>query len=490
VSETAARPRLRRAALVAAIAVLAVLVVAAGAVLRGPTGAAALVGAIVVAYLLAALDIAVIFSLAVACSIFSGYSSLLHLPIGPDRMLFALGVVLLCWQYLLDAREPGGRRLPVSRFTATHWLALLAACYAIVSALAVQTLTQRSSFFGLLDRFGLVPFAMFFLAPLIFRTHRQRMILVTTLVCVGAYLAFTAAAEFTHLNALVFPRYILNPDLGIHYGRSRGPFLEAVANGLALQECGVAAALAVVLWRRRLARVIAAGVALACAAGILFTLTRAVWIGAAASTILVMATAPQLRRLLIPAVVLGVLSIGIAFAAVPSLKDRADARAQSQGPVWDRYNTDAAALRMIQEKPAFGWGWDSFVTEGTAHLRQARTYPLTGAGLNVHNVFLSHATELGLVGFALWFGAFAGAIGGALFGPVESALRPFRIALVAIASCWVIVANFGPLGYAFPTLLLWTLAGIIRGPSMLIAPRPALRAAPAEAEPPRAAVAA
>jgi putative inorganic carbon (HCO3(-)) transporter len=486
VTSVATRPWLR----LAAAGVLVVLVLAAAFAVRGATGAGVVVVGGALAYLLAAVDVAVVFSLAVACSIFSGYSGLLHFPVGPDRLLFALGVVLLAWRYLRDAAEPGGRRLPVSRFTATHWLALFAACYAVISALAAGTLSDRSSFFGLLDRFGLVPFAMFFLAPLVFRTHQQRRILVTTLVCVGAYLSFTAAAEFTHLNALVFPRYILDPSLGIHYGRSRGPFLEAVANGLALQECGVAAALALVLWRGKLARVIAAGVALACAAGIIFTLTRAVWVGAAVSTVIVLAAAPQLRRLLIPAVVLGVLSIGIAFAAVPSLKDRADARAQSQGPVWDRYNTDAAALRMLQEKPAFGWGWDSFVHDGTAHLRQAPSYPLTGAGLNVHNMFLSHATELGLVGFALWLATFCGAIGGALFGPVAPELRGFRIALLAIAACWVIVANFGPLGYAFPTLLLWTLAGLVRGPAMLVAPRPSPRAAAPAVGSPRTPVAA
>jgi hypothetical protein len=53
------------------------------------------------------------------------------------------------------------------------------------------------------------------------------------------------------------------------------------------------------------------------------------------------------------------------------------------------------------------------------------------------------------------------AIGGAILrrGPPE--LRPWRIALVAIAVQYLVIANFVPLGYALPTAFLWLWAGVV-----------------------------
>jgi O-antigen ligase len=169
----------------------------------------------------------------------------------------------------------------------------------------------------------------------------------------------------------------------------------------------------------------------------------------------------RLRRLVPPAAAATALLVVGALAFIPGLTATAQSRAETVRPVWDRLNTDAAALRMVEHRPLLGFGWDSFVERGPDYLRQSGSYPLTGAGLNVHNVLLSHAVELGLVGFALWLGAFLFGIGGAAAGRVPPQLEPWRIGLVALAVNWLIVANFGPLGYAFPTLLLWTWAGVV-----------------------------
>ena len=55
----------------------------------------------------------------------------------------------------------------------------------------------------------------------------------------------------SRLDALVFPKYILDPNYGIHVARGRGPFVDAVANGLALYTCSVMCAIAVASWRSR-----------------------------------------------------------------------------------------------------------------------------------------------------------------------------------------------------------------------------------------------
>jgi hypothetical protein len=92
-------------------------------------------------------------------------------------------------------------------------------------------------------------------------------------------------------------------------------------------------------------------------------------------------------------------------------------------------------------------------------------------------VFLLTAVELGLVGLALWALALFLAVGAAIFdsgGPPE--LRPWRIGLLAIFVEVLVVANFGPSTYPFPTLVLWTWAGLVGSP--LTRPEPAAEPAP------------
>ena len=52
--------------------------------------------------------------------------------------------------------------------------------------------------------------------------------LLTVLFC---YMVFTAFCEHFHLNSFVFPQYILDPSLGIHPERARGPVVNAAENG-------------------------------------------------------------------------------------------------------------------------------------------------------------------------------------------------------------------------------------------------------------------
>jgi O-antigen ligase len=467
---TALPPRGGRAK--AALAGAAAVAVAAGVVAASAAtadrvpfeyvmgGAAA--GALV--YLALTVDVAWTFSAAIVLSVFSGHSSDAGLPFPPDRLALAAGLGVLALRTIdwSGARADGrqSRAAPL-RFTATHWLLVVAAAYALLSAAWGGTLRESSAFYGLLDRFGLIPFAMFVLAPKIFPGERQRMALVTTLVVTGLYLGFTALLEGFGLTQLVLPRYIADPAVGLHFGRARGPFVEAVANGLALFTCATAAAVALTRWRHPLARRLAWGVLGLCVLGILFTLTRAIWLAAVIAPFAVALTSPSLRRYAAPAAVAGVAMVAVAYLLVPGLSDELSTRAGSKRPVWDRLNTNAAAVRMVEERPLLGFGWDRFKRDSAEYMRLGGDYPITGVGLNVHNVPLSHAVELGLVGALLWAAAFCAAIllPGLRRGP--PALEPWRLGLLALALSWLIAANFGPVGYAFPTLALWTWAGIV-----------------------------
>jgi O-antigen ligase len=190
-----------------------------------------------------------------------------------------------------------------------------------------------------------------------------------------------------------------------------------------------------------------------------------------------MLCAPALRRWLIPVVIGGAIAVVATLSLVPGLHQRVVERSKEDRSVWVRENTSRAALHMIADRPITGFGWQRFQADSIPYFTQPPNYPMNGIGEGVHNVFLSHAAELGLPGAALWLCAFVLAIGGALLRRGPPALRPWRIALVAVALQWVIVACLTPLPWTFPTLVLWTWAGVASAG----AAQPARRAAVSEA---------
>ena len=233
-----------------------------------------------------------------------------------------------------------------------------------------------------------------------------------------------------------------------------------MTNGVGLYVCGVAAGIAAATWRGRRARIAAAAVLLVCGLGLLFTLQRSVWVSSIGATALALVSVRELRRYFVPAVALGVLFVVFALAAVPGLQDRAEARTEANRSIWDRRNLNNAAVAMVAGNPLTGVGWDRFQSESLDYFSQASTYPLTASKEIVHNVYLSHASELGLVGAALWAAGLLLALGGAIAVRAPPDLEPWRIGLIAVASFWLIVTNF-VYPQVFPTLALWLWIGVV-----------------------------
>jgi putative inorganic carbon (hco3(-)) transporter len=152
-----------------------------------------------------------------------------------------------------------------------------------------------------------------------FTTPRQRSVLLATFVALGAYLGLTVLFEAVGLDALVFPKYILDPDYGIHVARGRGPFV-AVANGLALYMCSVMCAIAVALWQTRLTRSLALAIGLLCMVGAFLSLERSVWIGAVLGIVVGMLATRGLRRYLPVLVVAIAVAVTLSLALIAGLQ--------------------------------------------------------------------------------------------------------------------------------------------------------------------------
>jgi putative inorganic carbon (HCO3(-)) transporter len=419
-----------------------------GAVIGMAAGAGAVTCLLVV-------EPAVILTAGLLLSVFSGNWGNIGIPIPLDRVAMACGIGTVLVRSIRAGEGP--------RIRPIHWLMLLLLLYATASAAWAGTLTNHEPLFAFLDRLGLVPFLLYLVAPIAFRTEDQRRILAVGMLAMGAYLGLTSLFEAVGAKGLVIPHYISNPNLGLHLDRSRGPFLEAGANGLAMFNCFVAGALTLPYWRGRpWIRALAVGIMILCLAGLVFTLTRQVWLGAALGAIVAMLCDRRLRRWVPGAVVGAVVVVLIALAFVPGLQASVNSRTNDQGPVWDRLNSDAAALRMVAARPALGFGWGNFGKDSVPYYRLAATYPLSSITV-AHNMVLSNATELGLLGAALWLVIVLIGLVGPAVGRAPPSVEPWRLALIAGMIAWFIQSNLSPLDYAFDNYVIWLWAGIVLG---------------------------
>src|SRR2546427_12415859 len=132
----------------------------------------------------------------------------------------------------------------------------------------------------------LVPFMLYQISTRIFdHPAALRRFEIFSLV-VLAYLCVIAILFLLDARALIFPGYIVDENLGIHADRARGPFLQAVANGMTINVLALVALDS--FRRRRLRGPLAMFFFVAVPIAVLATRTRAVWLGFAGSVVGVM----------------------------------------------------------------------------------------------------------------------------------------------------------------------------------------------------------
>jgi putative inorganic carbon (hco3(-)) transporter len=301
----------------------------------------------------------------------------------------------------------------------------------------------------------IVPFALFHLAVLIFRNATQRKHFELFVIVALAYLIFIALAFLADQRSLIFPRFILDESLGFHADRARGPFLQAVANGVSLNILGILV-IALTQERKTFARLLWLVLPLA----VLATMTRAVWISFAVST-LVLGFRLIERRLQAACTLLAIaglmIGLGIGFSD-HSLKAALWDRTGERGPVDARLAVYEAGWAMFQERPLTGWAAGGMYAELGRRMEgyHLRTF-------YVHNTYLALLVEFGVPGLALY---------GILFfnlfrlswrsPPGESGqLVSLRKAWPILLSVYLFNAFFVDMAYQFVIGLVFAVAGML-----------------------------
>jgi len=242
----------------------------------------------------------------------------------------------------------------------------------------------------------LFPFALFHLVQSAFLEEKWFRRFELSLLAVLAYLSFTSIAFLIGAHSLIFPKFILNPDLGIQADRARGPFLQAVANGVSLNILGI-----LVLhgyWRGSLrsmkALVLLASVPIA----ILATMTRAVWIAFAVSVIALLFLSRSLKAQIaaLVCVAISAFALGVVMNTTQLGVTLGD-RAEESSPVEYREAVYRGGWQMFLERPWIGWGFHQMPEYLPKYVREFHDgvlYP--------HNTYLEVLVENGLPGFSLY----------------------------------------------------------------------------------------
>jgi putative inorganic carbon (hco3(-)) transporter len=301
----------------------------------------------------------------------------------------------------------------------------------------------------------IVPFALFHMATMIFRGEPERRHFAVFVAIVLAYLTFVSIAFLADARSLIFPRFILDESLGFHPDRARGPFLQAVANGVSLNILGI---LVLALPRRH--KVVARLLWVALPLAVLATMTRAVWISFAASSIVLGFLLIKRRLLAVCSLlaVAGLLAVMTFLFSNQALKTALGDRTGERGPVDARLAVYDAGWAMFEERPLTGWPAGGMYAELARRMQgyRLRTF-------YVHNTYLALLVEFGVPGLALY---------GLLFfnlfrlswharpgehGSVASLRRIWPVLL----GVYLFNAFFVDMAYQFVIGLVFTVAGML-----------------------------
>ena len=351
-----------------------------------------------------------------------GWTFHLGVTMTPDRACFLLLVGTFVAQVL------GGRkRIARPGFTGVCMLMFAGVCF---SSYVIHD-SDAESPTGLRWLTTLVNMVVYpFVAYFVFKStpydaaNLKRMLNWVT--ALGAYLALTAVFEHYEMTPLVWPQYIMDPRVGIQWGRARGPFVSAI-------ELGPILILAfLVITARSLhssgpSRLVLIALSVISLAAIYFTYTRSVWLGLMGSLVLSAVFSRGFRRISLPVMGLLLLVFLVGIAGKLSISS-GTLFSRRQNTIDYRLLNYEIAFLVFQQHPLFGVGYGKFA--GTDELREFHEKLRSGSGAVLddgnHNTFLGLLAETGLAGFSTYLLTLFG-VGAISLGTLKRLKRANRL---------------------------------------------------------------
>jgi O-antigen ligase len=403
--------------------------------------------------------------------------------VAPDRLVAIIIFVLVVWKLRRgELQFPGLGK--AGRYILLFALICTVSCFVMGAGSRVL--------FYLFD-FHYTPFVMFILAMSIPPSHQKLEALSFAFLPAGTYLVINGIFEYFGPHALLWPKYILDPSVGVkgQFGRTRGSFASSEALGWALNMTFLCYVLYITRSKQQrpywayLMMLVTPGSAgrlgkkvdrsywaylmMLVTPGVIYTTNqRSAWTSFGASLVLLAIARTKMKR--IAQIFIGLILLGFLAGAGTHFSFWKDATlfTRRQESVNFRRVNNQTTLAMGMENPIFGVGYGSY-----SHSELWRKYfrPIPGIdmrdiGGGNHNTFLGLFAEVGLVGLIPYLMIFyyMFQVGLRVYRKGEGFEREFALVFLAVVIIYIICANFGDYrSGAFYNTALYLLFGTVAG---------------------------
>ena len=258
---------------------------------------------------------------------------------------------------------------------------------------------------------SLSPFFGFLYGRYIIRKPAEIRNLMLFFAIMGVYFGITSIAEKFGIDALIWPKQILNPDAGALWqpGRSRGPVMHPPLNG---QLMGMMLLIFIMFISKARALLLKASSLIGLAIvslGVFYAFTRGPWLATAVALGSLGVLRPNYRRILmglaIVSMVGGVLGL---YQALNS--DFLQERLQKSATIENRMMFISAAVKMIRDHPICGLGffkyndYRDFYNQGTNIPFYGYVRKHMGYNMVIHDIYVGRLAEEGLISVLLLLG--------------------------------------------------------------------------------------
>lgn len=298
----------------------------------------------------------------------------------------------------------------------------------------------------------------------------------------GAYLTFIAWCERFEIYALIFPRYINDPSVGIHWGRVRGPFVMSPAMGLALIYCFFSNLVLARQSRLSIRMVLWICNALMLPA-IFWTKTRSVWLSfVVCGAIWLMCSKRRMARAVtVPAMLAVALVVAVVNMEGLLSEDRDKGGVTDLEPILLRIGLAQMSWHMVADHPLTGVGFGHFRDHAPRFAQDPGSpYFAFSSTAMEHNNMLSVLAETGFIGLALYVTVIVLliTISIRLFRKLPDSAPGF-INRDLLVLYWILAAAFLIDGFfretsdnPFANCLFFGLSGVIAALNILLGPKP------------------
>lgn len=354
------------------------------------------------------------------------YAGKIPIPMLPDisieRLIWLLLFAIFIFELIFHQRK-----VVAGDITLEILMAILCV-YILYSMIVAGTLYAKGGGLQLSTFQGgyFLPFLIFFLGKQMLDDGKKIKRVFVFFLVIGFYLGITGIFEILDISTLVFPKYIINPFEGIHWGRARGPLLNASANGTILGMIFFISGYIMQWTDNKKGKILIVIAMTVIAITILLTYTRACWGGFILAMLAGMFFFNRSRIILF---LVGLILLSISLLSILymqdiqlkkveaknkwtvietdkelSISDKVLGRFQYKDSVYGRFAVYKTIGNMIMEKPLLGVGFEKFKEIAGEYTEESGR--ISSKEINIHDTLSGVLVELGVLGLVIYMSIF------------------------------------------------------------------------------------